>query len=34
VVQQTVRQQHVPQAVEEDLDWARRQFAELFGTTG
>ena len=34
VIQQTVRQQHLPQAGEEDLDWAHRQFAELLGTTG
>jgi len=34
VIQQTVRQQHLPQAGEEDLDWAHRQFAELFGRTG
>ena len=34
VIQQTVRQQHDPQAGEADLDWARRQFAELFGTAG
>jgi NADPH-dependent 2,4-dienoyl-CoA reductase/sulfur reductase-like enzyme len=32
VIQQTLRQQHDPQAGEEDLDWARRHFAELLGT--
>ena len=32
VIQQTVRQQNDPQAGEEDVDWARRQFAELLGT--
>ena len=32
VIQQTVRQQRDPQAGEEDLDWAHRQFAELFGS--
>lgn len=34
VIQQTVRQQHDPQAGEADLDWARRHFAELFGSAG
>jgi NADPH-dependent 2,4-dienoyl-CoA reductase/sulfur reductase-like enzyme len=34
VIQQIVRQQHDPQAGEADLDWARRHFAELFGTAG
>ncbi len=34
VIQQTVRQQHDPQAGEADLDWARRHFAELFGNAG
>jgi NADPH-dependent 2,4-dienoyl-CoA reductase/sulfur reductase-like enzyme len=31
VIQQTVRQHNDPQAGEEDLAWARRQFAELLG---
>ena len=31
VIQQTIRQQYDPQAGETDLDWARAQFAELFG---
>ena len=34
VIQQTVRQQHDPQAGDEDLDWARRQFGELIAAPG
>jgi NADPH-dependent 2,4-dienoyl-CoA reductase/sulfur reductase-like enzyme len=34
VIQQTVRQQHDPQAGDEDLDWARRQFGELLAAPG
>ena len=29
LIQQTVRQQHIPQAADEDIAWAQAMYAEL-----